>query len=178
MVLRFIHMFFFISAALVSGMIAAASASDQDSPNPLAPMTATADYDDFGNQDVYPLYKLTPDKIKIIELPEPASSTIVGNEQHLSIFFDTTDRAALVPRMPGASHFQILNAKGQVIAAGHAIVASPENDYVRVRRNCPGDSEDCRDMSVYFCPGMCHDVLLPENGAPAPTQEAAAAEIQ
>ena len=166
---------------LMGGMCFTATSSThaQDMPQPLGvpnvqPQQNIKDMDTDG---YYPLYRLTPDKIKIIKLPEPASSIIVGNEQHLNIFFDTSDRAALVPRQPGASHFQIFNAEGKMIVGGHAIVASPDSDYVRVRRNCGAGSENCEEMSVYFCPGMCHDVLLaPEQGGP--TQADAAIQSQ
>ena len=156
----------------------ATSAIGQDMPQPLGVPTIHSQQNikDMDADGYYPLYRLTPDKIKIISLPEPASSIIVGNEQHLNIFFDTSDRAALVPRQPGASHFQIFNAEGKMIVGGHAIIASPDSDYVRVRRSCAGAGENCEEMSVYFCPGMCHDVLLsPEEGggtqADAGTQE-------
>lgn len=137
------------------------AAFGQDMPHPLA-------YEQEANyktQSTGPLYKLTPDKIKILELGEPAASTIIGNEQHLDIFFDTSNRAALVPREPGTSHFQILNDQGQTIASGHAIIASPKPDYMRIRRACDSGIEDCQNLSVYFCPGLCHDIRLPSQTA-------------
>lgn len=134
----------------------------QDMPFPLSP-NAPQDVISKENAEYYPTYNLTPDKIKILKLSEPATSTIVGNQNHLDIFFDTSDRAALVPRKPGASFFQILNSDGKIIAEGHAIVAAPKNDYVRIRRSCAGDSGGCEDLQVYFCPDMCHDVDLADD---------------
>ncbi len=109
----------------------------------------------------YTLYRLTPDKIKIVELPREPDSVIVGNQDHLSVFFDTQRRAALVPRQPGASFFQIYDREGRIMVQGHAIVASPERDYVRIRRTCANGGEGCETTSVYFCPGMCHRVSVP-----------------
>ena len=105
-------------------------------------------------------YHLTPDKITIIDLPEPAASTVIGNREHLDIFFDTSERAALVARNPGASHFQILNSRGQILVQGHALVAAPKDDYLRIRRNCRGGDDACQPLEVYFCPGVCHTVAL------------------
>lgn len=173
----YMMLFFAITGAV--GLSLPASSFAQDMPQPLGvPNVQTnTTFQDMNKDGYYPLYRLTPDKIKIIKLPEPASSIIVGNEQHLNIFFDTSDRAALVPRQPGASHFQIFNAEGKMIVGGHAIIASPDDDYVRVRRACSAGSEGCEDMSVYFCPGMCHDVLLAPQGA-GQTQANAAIEGQ
>ena len=167
--------------AMTGGLVLSAPVTSQaqDMPQPLGVpnVTTNNNFQEMNKDGYYPLYRLTPDKIKIIKLPEPASSIIVGNEQHLNIFFDTSDRAALVPRQPGASHFQIFNAEGKMIVGGHAIVASPDEDYVRVRRSCNAGSEGCEDMSVYFCPGMCHDVLLAPQGG-GQTQANASVESQ
>lgn len=133
------------------------NAQAQDMPHPLAAQSNPG----YDVTEAGPLYRLTPDKIKMLDLGESAASTIIGNERHLDIFFDTSNRAALVPKEPGASHFQILNQQGQVIASGHAIIASPERDYVRIRRACTGDASGCESLSVYYCPGMCHDIKLP-----------------
>ena len=144
----------------------------QDAPFPLSPQTPRDVISDKSNA-YYPTYNLTPDKIKILKLAEPATRTVVGKRHHLDIFLDTIDRAALVPKKPGASFFQILNEDGKIIAEGHAIVAAPKNDYLRIRRSCAGDGgEGCQDLQVYFCPGMCHDVALAEDDAEISVEDA------
>lgn len=152
--------YFIFTFLICSQMLWGVSAKAQDIPFPLAYSNETMISD---NGKTYPLYELTPDKIQILELSEPAASTIIGNEQHLNIYFDTSDRAALVPLRPGASYFEILNSKGKIIASGHALVASPKQDYIRIRRSCPAGNDGCSRMSMYFCPGLCHDVILPSS---------------
>lgn len=110
------------------------------------------------------IYNLTPDKIETLDLPAAAGSTIIGNEQHLNIFFDTKNRAVLVPRSPGASYFKILGQNGDILAQGHALIAAPKDNYVRIRRSCHGSSANnaasCRELDVYYCPGICHNIAL------------------
>lgn len=135
------------------------AAGSDFSPEDLPGKTYSTELSEYKD---YTLFRLTPDKIKIVELDREPDSVIVGNDQHLSIFFDTERRAALVPRQPGSSFFQIYDAEGQIIVQGHAIVAAPDNDYVRIRRTCANGSEGCQTTSVYFCPGLCHQVMLPQ----------------
>ena len=40
----------------------------------------------------------------------------------------------------------------------HVIVASPKQDYVRIKRTC--QDEECQSTSVFYCPDMCHEIGL------------------
>ncbi len=105
------------------------------------------------------LIRLTPDKSELIHLDDEAASIIVGNPAHVNVIADTSTTLVLVPRVPGATHFTVLGKKGQVIMQRHVIVASPKEDYVRVKRVCRDDSGDgCANTSVFYCPDMCHEI--------------------
>ena len=130
--------------------------------------------------DTHPMIRLTPDKSELIRLDRDAVSVVIGNPAHLSVLLDTPRVVVLIPRIPGATHFSILDRNGDVIMQRHAIVASPKQEYVRVRRSCinAGDGA-CSATSVYFCPDMCHEISVeqPEGsttgsgGTPAETPE-------
>ncbi len=114
----------------------------------------------------YPLIRLTPEKLEMIELEQDAASVFVGNPTHLNVLLDTPNTLVLIPRQPGATHFKVINSAGDVIMERHVIVASPKQDFVRIRRTCAimgGDSEQCKEYSIFFCPDMCHNVALSDN---------------
>ena len=120
------------------------------------------------NEITHPQIDLTPDKSELVRLEGDAASIIIGNPAHLSIMAESSKLLVLVPRSPGASYFTVLNTKGEVVMQRHVIVASPKEKYIRVRRSCAGSSnQNCQETSVYYCPDMCHQILMadPENGS-------------
>ena len=108
----------------------------------------------------HPAVRLTPDKSEMIMLEENARSVIVGNESHVSVLMDSPTRLVLVPRQPGATFFTVIGENGKIIMQRHAIVGAPKEKYVRVRRSCINAGGGCEETSVYYCPGMCHDVQI------------------
>lgn len=111
----------------------------------------------------HPLIRLTPDKLELVELEKSAISVFVGNPDHLNVLLDTPTTLVLIPRQPGSTYFQVLDSEGNTIYARHAIIASPEENYVRIRKNCAlGGGDGCEEYSVYFCPDMCHEVNVPQ----------------
>lgn len=116
------------------------------------------------NDATHPAIRLTPDRSELVRLDTEAGTVVVGNPAHLSVLIDTSKTLVLVPKMPGATHFTVLDGKGNLIMQRHVIVASPKEHYVRVRRSCAGASGDCKDTSVYYCPDMCHQVAISETG--------------
>lgn len=123
--------------------------------------------------------RLTPDKSELIRLPRGATSVIVGNPAHITVLAESDETLVVVPRKPGASHFTALDEKGDIIIQRHVIVASPQRNYLRVRRTCKNGDESCQDTSVYYCPGMCHEIAMgqPENPS-SNTGEASDAEAK
>lgn len=134
----------------------AASIADVTVPAP-APVSA------------YPMIRLTPDKLEIVRFDEDAASVLVGSSKHLNMVLDTPRTAILIPREPGSTSFTVLNGRGQVIMERHVIVASPKQDYVRVRRSCVNadGNKACQEYSVFFCPDMCHKVAVQQDVDPS-----------
>lgn len=117
--------------------------------NPEAPLPAKTTHDAI---------RLTPDKSEIVKLEEEASSIIVGNPAHLSVLADSPKTLVLVPKAVGATHFSVLNKKGDILMQRHVIVAGPTTDYIRIKKTCASDAEGCEQTSVYYCPDTCHEI--------------------
>ncbi len=112
------------------------------------------------NAHTHPNLKLSPDKSELVRLDKPAGSIIIGNPQHLNILADSPQTLVLIPKAQGATHFVVLDNKGEVIMQRHVIISGGEKEkYIRVRRSCNGKT-DCQDTSVFYCPDMCHEILL------------------
>lgn len=127
--------------------------------------------------DTHPPLKLTPDKSELIKLDKKAGSIIVGNPNHLNVMADSATTLVLSPQLPGATYLTVLDTEGKVIMQRHVIVASPKEQYVRVRRSCAGGGKDCQETQVYFCPDMCHEIGIAQEAksaenAPVTDQEA------
>lgn len=118
---------------------------------------------EIGDQNAtHPILRLTPEKSEIVHLNENATSIIVGNPQHLNVLLESPRTIILTPRQPGATHFLVMNKDGKVVMSRHVIVASPKENYVRIRRSCINSrSGNCQDTRVYYCPGgMCHETQI------------------
>ena len=112
-------------------------------------------------EHTHPPIKLTPDKSELVRLDKPAGSVILGNPNHVGILADTSTTLVLIPRLPGATHFTVLDKSGAVMMQRHVIVASPKEKYLRVRRSCAAsDSDSCQQTSVFYCPDMCHEIIM------------------
>ncbi|MCD8497016.1 MAG: pilus assembly protein N-terminal domain-containing protein [Alphaproteobacteria bacterium] len=110
--------------------------------------------------ETHPPLKLSPDKSEIVTLPDDAGTIVLGNPAHLNILADSSKRLIVVPKMPGASYFTVLDKLGNVIMQRHVLVAPPKEKYVRVRKTCYGDSLEagCQATQTYYCPDICHEV--------------------
>lgn len=123
------------------------------------------------NTPTHPALKITPDKSEVIKLDRNAASIIVGNPNHISVLADNAQTLIVVARVPGATHFTALDNNGNIVMQRHVIVASPDpqKKYIRIRKPCTGDDENCQPTQVYYCPDMCHEILLNvASGGPAP----------
>lgn len=129
--------------------------------NPLTDYVPTAPQSHTQQSDQNaPLLRLTPDKLELIQLEKSATSVFVGNPDHLNVLLDTPTTLVLVPKKPGSTFFQVLDADGETIIKRHAIIASPSKDYVRIRNTCAlgGEDVECKKYDVFYCPDMCHEV--------------------
>lgn len=109
--------------------------------------------------DTHAPLKITPDKSEIVTLDKDAATVIIGNSAHLNILADSGKRLIFVPRLPGATYVNVLDAEGNVLMQRHVIVASPKKKYLRVRRSCAGN-QNCQPTQVYYCPDICHEVSI------------------
>lgn len=115
-------------------------------------------------EPTHPMLRLTPDKSEIVNLDKPVKTVVVGNENNMQIFLDSSRRLVLVPRLPGATYFTALDENGSVVMQRHVIVASPKDKYVRIRRTCAMSTGSCAAIQTYYCPDMCHEIAA--TGAP------------
>lgn len=177
-------LFIALLTAVAGGWVAVPAAHAEDLIPPVTGQTASESGPDLAT--THPMLRLTPDKSELVTLDRNAISVIVGNPAHLSVLLDTPNTLVLVPRAPGATHFTVLDATGDVVMQRHVVVAAPKKNYVRVRRSCANGGEGCRATSVYFCPDICHEIDTPQIGsntgtpsmpdeAPAPTPPQGAA---
>lgn len=112
----------------------------------------------------FPDLRLTSDKPVVLNLDADASNIIVGNTDHVGVLPDNPRNLVIIPRKPGSTYLQVLGSDGAVIMQRHIIVgvAKPKENYIRVRRSCRGD-DDCEQYSMYYCPGMCHEMGITAN---------------
>lgn len=115
-------------------------------------------------EPTHPMLRLTPDKSEIVNLDKPVKTVVVGNENNMQVFLDSSRRLVLVPRLPGATYFTALDEGGNVVMQRHVIVASPKDKYVRIRRTCAMSTGNCASIQTYYCPDMCHEIAA--TGAP------------
>lgn len=161
---------YLLAVALCALIVSPAYAQDvaPDLPQPVADTTVTT-IDVVPPQTTtiagelpagqYPILRLTPDKINVMRLDRDAVNVIVGNASHLLAVMETPRQVLLVPRQPGATHFQVLDARGNTIMERSVIVAAPKQDYIRVRRACATkNGGSCEEFSIFYCPDMCHTV--------------------
>ena len=115
---------------------------------------------DMYNQ-THPPIRLTPDKSELIRLDTDAATIIVGNPSHVSVLAESTKTLVLVPQIPGATHFTVLDKDGNLVMQRHVIVASPQEKYIRIRSTCrASEDKNCQETQIYYCPDMCHNVAL------------------
>lgn len=107
------------------------------------------------NDDVI---KMLPDRPMVLKLDSDVANILIGNDLYLNIFPDSRRTLILMPLVPGATFFKALDEDGNVIIEKRVIVASPKEEYIRVRQACGPDDELCTFQSIYYCPDMCHNV--------------------
>ncbi len=161
--------------ALTIALLIPASSFADDKLVDILPTTAQVIYDDA--QDIssptHPDLKLTPDKSELIRLDSDAGSIIIGNPAHINVIADSSTTLVIVPRAIGATHFTVLDKNGQIIMQRHVIVASPKENYIRIKRVCADNAPNCQSTSVLYCPDMCHEIKSVEDTEKASTQSEA-----
>jgi len=137
----------------------------------------TARPDGFDKQEAAAIegpLRLTSNKDVLIRLDQDAASVVVNNPAHAAVMLDTPRLLIVMPRLPGATSFHVLNAKGEIILKKDVIVSNVEKQYVRIRRACGANDASCQAAAYYYCPDGCYEVTpVPPgdaNATPAPPQ--------
>lgn len=115
------------------------------------------------DEPTHPTLRLTVDKSEIISFPRNIGSIYIPHEAHISILPDTNRRIVIVPFEMGTTFFRILDEDGEVMMQRHAIVGSPKQNYVRIRRSCSAEAIGCEPTTVYYCEDMCHQMRIQES---------------
>ena len=152
--------------ALAAAMFVPHGASADDKPVDIMPAVSAADSEDraMPEKTTHPIVRLTPDKSELIRLDGEAGSIVIGNPLHINVIADSSTTLVIVPRSPGATHFTVLSKQGEVLMQRHVIVASPKENYIRVKKTCREDSGDgCQETNVFYCPDMCHEIGLAQD---------------
>ena len=152
--------FTFILSATILLFTPLLSHADEETIDILPPVTHSGDTAYMPDDSTHPTVRLTPDKSELIRLEKKAGSIIIGNPAHINVIADSADTLVIIPKTPGATHFTVLDKHGQTLMQRHVIVASPKQDYVKVKRVCREDSKECQNTSVFYCPDTCHEIGL------------------
>lgn len=112
----------------------------------------------------HPELRITSDKSEIVRLDHEAGTVVVGNPAHITVMAENTRTLVISPKAPGATYFTVLDAVGNVLMQRHVIVGSPGKKYIRVRKSCAAmEKGDCKSTQVYYCPDMCHEIIINED---------------
>lgn len=142
-----------------------ATAPDSAGLFPSADITTESAIEIPDGVETHPPLRLTPDKSEIVRLDRPVVNLIVGNPTHANVLMDNQRMLVVVPKLPGATFFTALDKDGKVVMQRHIIVASPTQKYVRVKQTCAGQTSGaCLPTRVYYCPDMCHEVNVMNEG--------------
>lgn len=160
---RFFLSFALVASCTISVLYIGRSHAEEKSIVDILPASSSASDTTFKAEDAtHPVLRLTPDKSELVRLDEDAASVIVGNPLHASVLAESPRLLVVVPKAAGATYFTVLGENGKVLMQRHVIVASPKEDYVRVRKTCMAtngaEASDCVPTDVYYCPDMCHNI--------------------
>ncbi len=157
---KILPLFYF---SLIAIMIISNASYADDKKNKtidILPQITTQQADTTINTTTHPDLRMTPDKSELIKLDKDIGSIVIGNPAHINVIADSSKTIVIIPREIGATHFSILDKNGQIIMQRHVIVASPKEKYIRIKRSCTSDSENCKDTSIMYCPNMCHEINI------------------
>lgn len=115
----------------------------------------------FSEAPTHPDLHLSPDRSELIHLDADAATVVLGNPNHLSILAENARTLILVPKAAGATYFTVLGRGGHILMQRHVVIAGPSQKYVRIRRSCnTSTAKNCQATQVYYCPDMCHEIMM------------------
>lgn len=148
---------------LILGFTASYAAALAQTADDISILPAKSVTDVFSDNEItHPPIKLSPDKSELVRLDSKASSIIVGNPAHLSVLAESAELLVFIPKLPGATYVTVLDKNGEIIMQRHVIIAGPEKKYLRIRQSCATSKDkNCQRTQVFYCPDVCHPVVLP-----------------
>ncbi len=174
---------FFIGLALFVNTAALADGSADDlsrligQPENISPDPLAAKKENTAQENT--ALRLMLNKNLLIRLDQDAASVIVNNPSHVSVMLDSPRLIILVPHLPGATSFTVLDEKGATIMQKDIIVsANAQPEYVRIRRMCGSDDASCVPAAYFYCPDGCYEVtpVTPPGGGAVPAPAGGIAE--
>lgn len=113
--------------------------------------------------------RISLDSPTVLRLDRDAVNVLVGSNENLRVVPDTNKSIILIPKKPGTTYFQAIDADGKTIMQRHVIIGSPKTNYIRIRRACVNGSQGCQQYSVYYCPDICHEVPIEQTASASNT---------
>lgn len=102
--------------------------------------------------------RLTPDRTEVVRLEQDAASVVVTNPAHAQVMLETPRLLLVMPRTPGSTSLFVLDKNGNSIFERDIIVSGNTKPYVRIRKSCNGNSNNCNTDSYFYCPDGCYEV--------------------
>lgn len=102
--------------------------------------------------------RLTPDRTEVVRLEQDAASVVVTNPAHAQVMLETPRLLLVMPRTPGSTSLFVLDKDGNSIFERDIIVSGNTKPYVRIRKSCNDNSNNCNADSYFYCPDGCYEV--------------------
>jgi hypothetical protein len=107
---------------------------------------------------------ISPDKPRILQLSEDASSVIIGNPEHASVAIDNPRLLLITAKRPGMTGLTVLGKNGQVILQENLVVNGPTHNFIRIKNACINGGEGCQPTRMFHCEKgtACNNVIVSE----------------
>lgn len=102
--------------------------------------------------------RLTPDRTEIVRLEQDAASVVVTNPAHAQVMLETPRLMLVMPRSPGSTSLFVLDKEGNTIFERDIIISGTAKPYVRIRKSCGSNDNNCNSDSYFYCPDGCYEV--------------------
>jgi len=105
---------------------------------------------------------VSPDGPRLVELPEDASSVIVGNPSHATVALDNPRLMIISAGVPGVTKLTVLGKSGRVIFNERLIVNGARGGYIRIKNACINGGDVCQKTKMYHCENgeACHSIAV------------------
>ena len=106
--------------------------------------------------------EIYPDAPRIINLPEDASSVIIGNPSHAYVVLDNPRLMIVTAGLPGVTQLTVLGKDGHIIWNDRLIVNVGGGNYIRINNACINGGDECQSTKMLYCGdgSKCHSVAI------------------